>query len=95
MRNSQEAKTNTFLLVAERWWNVKKASVTEDYADDIWRSHERDVFSAIGDIVSFPHNRSDYLEQRRSMMQWWADFVNKADSRSIVENRKREFKLMV
>ncbi|HFK3743276.1 TPA: integrase arm-type DNA-binding domain-containing protein, partial [Citrobacter freundii] len=23
VRNSQEAKTNTFLLVAERWWNVK------------------------------------------------------------------------
>ncbi len=50
MRNSQEAKTNTFLLVAERWWNVKKASVTEDYAEDIWRSLERDVFPAIGDI---------------------------------------------
>jgi integrase len=50
VRNSQEAKTNTFLLVAERWWNVKKASVTEDYADDIWRSLERDVFPAIGDI---------------------------------------------
>ena len=49
-RNSQEAKTNTFLLVAERWWNVKKASVTEDYAEDIWRSLERDVFPAIGDI---------------------------------------------
>jgi hypothetical protein len=46
----QEAKTNTFQLVAERWWNVKKASVTEDYADDIWRSLERDVFPAIGDV---------------------------------------------
>ncbi|MGP9437773.1 integrase [Ewingella sp. AOP8-B2-18] len=50
VRNYQETKTNTFLLVAERWWNVKKASVTEDYADDIWRSLERDVFPAIGDI---------------------------------------------
>lgn len=49
-RNSLEAKTNTFKLVAERWWNVKKASVTEDYAEDIWRSLERDVFPAIGDI---------------------------------------------
>ena len=48
VRNSQEAKTNTFLLVSERWWNVKKASVTEDYAKDIWRSFERDVFPAIG-----------------------------------------------
>ena len=50
VRNSQEAKTNTFLLVAERWWNVKKASVTKDYAEDIWRSLERDFFPAIGDI---------------------------------------------
>lgn len=49
-RNTLEAKTNTFKLVAERWWNVKKASVTEDYAEDIWRSLERDVFPAIGDI---------------------------------------------
>lgn len=29
---------------------MKKASVTEDYADDIWRSLERDVFPVIGDI---------------------------------------------
>ncbi|CDL81228.1 integrase domain-containing protein [Xenorhabdus szentirmaii] len=48
--SSLEAKTNTFQLVAERCWNVKKASVTEDYAEDIWRSLERDVFLAIGDI---------------------------------------------
>ncbi len=50
LRSSLVAKTNTFQLVAERWWNVKKASVTEDYADDIWRSLERDVFPAIGDF---------------------------------------------
>ncbi|EAP3799080.1 integrase [Salmonella enterica subsp. enterica serovar Lille] len=49
-RSSLEAKTNTFKLVAERWWNVKKASVTEDYAEDIRRSLERDIFPAIGDI---------------------------------------------
>ncbi|WP_431225332.1 integrase [Serratia sp. L9] len=50
LRSSLEAKTNTFQLVAERWWNVKKASVTEDYAEDIWRSLERDVLPAIGDM---------------------------------------------
>ncbi|MBZ7394328.1 integrase [Klebsiella michiganensis] len=50
LRSSIEAKTNTFQLVAERWWNVKKASVTADYAEDIWRSLERDVFPAIGDV---------------------------------------------
>lgn len=30
LRSSLEAKTNTFQLVAERWWNVKKASVVND-----------------------------------------------------------------
>lgn len=50
IRNSQEAKTNTFQLVAERWWEVKKSTVTKDYGNDIWRSLERDVFPAIGDI---------------------------------------------
>lgn len=50
IRNSQEAKINTFQLVAERWWEVKKSTVTEDYGNDIWRSLERDVFPAIGDI---------------------------------------------
>ena len=50
IRNSQEAKTNTFQLVAERWWEVKKSTVTEDYCNDIWRSLERDVFPAIGNI---------------------------------------------
>ncbi|MCO7050498.1 integrase [Proteus terrae] len=49
-RNSLEAKANTFQLVAERWWEVKKSTVTEDYGNDIWRSLERDVFPAIGDI---------------------------------------------
>ncbi|HEC8347561.1 TPA: integrase [Providencia rettgeri] len=50
VRNTLEAKTNTFQLVAERWWEVKKSTVTEDYGNDIWRSLERDVFPAIGDI---------------------------------------------
>lgn len=49
-RSTQEAKTNTFMLIAERWWNLKKTSVTEDYAHDIWRSLERDVLPAIGKI---------------------------------------------
>jgi len=51
LRSSLEAKTNTFQLVAELWWNVRKASVTEDYAEDTWRSLERDVFPAIVDLA--------------------------------------------
>lgn len=50
IRNTLEAKKNTFQLVAERWWEVKKSTVTEDYGNDIWRPLERDVFPAIGDI---------------------------------------------
>ncbi|MFS2222002.1 integrase domain-containing protein [Pantoea sp. B65] len=50
VRNSLEAKTNTFMMVAERWLGVKKNSVTEDYAKDIWRSLERDIFPVIGEV---------------------------------------------
>lgn len=39
-----------FSVVAERWFQLKSKSVTEDYAKDIWRSLEKDVFPAIGDI---------------------------------------------
>lgn len=45
-----EAKTNTFQLVAERWWNVKKSSVTQGNAKDVWHSLERDVFPAIDGV---------------------------------------------
>ena len=39
-----------FSVVAERWFQLKSKSVTEDYAKDIWRSLEKDVFPAIGEI---------------------------------------------
>ncbi|MBP2157211.1 hypothetical protein J2067_004903 [Erwinia rhapontici] len=50
LRSSQEAKIKTFKLIAECWGNVKKTSVTENYAEDIWRSLERDFFPVIGEI---------------------------------------------
>lgn len=50
VRSTLEAKANTFQVVAERWWKVNKSTATEDYGNDIWRSLERDVFPAIGDI---------------------------------------------
>lgn len=50
-RQTLEARTNTFKVVAERWWKVKKSSVTESYAKDIWRSLEKDVFPLIGNIA--------------------------------------------
>lgn len=68
LRSSLEAKTNTFQIVAERWWNVKKASLTEDYAEYIWRSLERDVFPAIGD-VSVTDIKAHTLVQARGALE--------------------------
>ncbi|MDV5141013.1 integrase domain-containing protein [Chimaeribacter arupi] len=39
-----------FSTVAAKWFALKQASVTSDYAKDIWRSLEKDVFPAIGEI---------------------------------------------
>lgn len=39
-----------FLTVAANWFKLKRKSVTPDYAKDIWRSLEKDVFPAIGEI---------------------------------------------
>jgi len=40
------------------------------------------------------YNRSDYLEQRRPMMQWWANFVQAADRGSIIEGGSKGIKLL-
>ena len=39
-----------FSVVAWRWFQLKSKSVTEDYAKDIWRSLEKDIFPTIGEI---------------------------------------------
>ncbi len=40
------------------------------------------------------YNRSDYLEQRRPMMQWWADFVMEADRGSMIEGGMKGMRLV-
>lgn len=40
------------------------------------------------------YNRSGYLEQRRPMMQWWANFVIAADRGSIIEGGHKGIKLI-
>ena len=40
------------------------------------------------------YNRSDYLELRRPMMQWWADFIMAADSGSIIKGGMRGMRLI-
>jgi len=39
-----------FSTVAANWFQLKTKSVTPDYAKDIWRSLDKDVFPAIGEI---------------------------------------------
>lgn len=41
---------SVFSVVAGRWFQLKSKSVTEDYAKDIWRSLEKDIFPTIGEI---------------------------------------------
>lgn len=40
------------------------------------------------------YNRSDYLEQRRPMMQWWADFVTAAGQGSVIDKGIKGMKLV-
>lgn len=40
------------------------------------------------------YNRSDYPEQRRPMIQWWADFVMAADNGGMIEVGSRRLKLV-
>lgn len=42
------AVDSLFFNVASKWFAVKKTKISADYADDIWKSLERDVFPVIG-----------------------------------------------
>ncbi|MCQ4067855.1 tyrosine-type recombinase/integrase [Klebsiella pneumoniae] len=46
----QIALDSIFSTVAANWFKLKSKSVTPDYAKDIWRSLEKDVFTVIGGI---------------------------------------------
>lgn len=46
----QIALDSIFSTVAANWFQLKSKNVTSDYAKDIWRSLEKDVFPAIGEI---------------------------------------------
>ncbi|WP_275234003.1 integrase domain-containing protein [Pantoea ananatis] len=46
----QIALDSIFSTVSAKWFQLKVKSVTPDYAKDIWRSLEKDVFPAIGEI---------------------------------------------
>lgn len=44
------AETHLLRQTAEEWFEVKKHSVTEDYAHDIWRSLEMHIFPTLEDV---------------------------------------------
>ncbi|NIF21051.1 integrase domain-containing protein [Candidatus Pantoea multigeneris] len=46
----QIERDSIFSTLTGSWFQLKGKSVTEDYARDIWRSLEKDVFPAIGEI---------------------------------------------
>jgi len=46
----QIALDSIFSTVAANWFQLKSKSVTPDYAKDIWRSLEKDVFPVVGGI---------------------------------------------
>lgn len=47
----QIALDSIFSTVAANWFQLKSKSITPEYAKDIWRSLEKDVFPAIGEIT--------------------------------------------
>lgn len=47
----QIALDSIFETVAANWFQLKSKTVTPDYAKDIWRSLEKDVFPAVGGIT--------------------------------------------
>jgi len=48
--HAQFQADSIFSVVAAQWFDVKKTTVSADHAFDIWRSIERDVLPAVGEI---------------------------------------------
>ncbi|MDN3700116.1 integrase domain-containing protein [Vibrio artabrorum] len=47
-KEQQKALTeHTFINIASEWFKLKKTQVTQNYADDIWRSLERNIFPTL------------------------------------------------
>jgi integrase len=44
------ANNNTFKHIAERWFEVKKTTVSADYALDVWRSVDLHLFPVLGNV---------------------------------------------
>jgi len=49
-KNIQGKNNHTLQNVASKWFEVKKKKVTDDYAQDVWRSLELHIFPRLGNI---------------------------------------------
>jgi len=49
-RSAEAANSNTLKKVAAQWLEIKKTKVTEDHAQDSWRSLELHVFPTLGNM---------------------------------------------
>lgn len=47
-KQQQEKLSNNFEQVASNWFEVKKTEITQDYANDLWRSLELHIFPSLG-----------------------------------------------
>ncbi len=63
----------------------------QDYSRDL---AERTLAHTVKNKVEVAYHRTDLLEQRRPMMEWWADFIEEADRGSIIEGGIRGISLV-
>lgn len=49
-RQEQAVTEHILVKVTADWFEIKKHSITEDYAKDIWRSLDKDIFPTIGQL---------------------------------------------
>jgi len=77
-KQTKEAHLNTFEAVAASWFNIKKEEVSPNYAIDIWRSFEANVFEFIGKIPIHLIKAQDFIET-----------LQKVEKRGALETVKR------
>lgn len=53
---------NTFKHVALRWFEVKKTTVSDDYADDVWRSFELHILPSLAKLPVHKINAPDTIK---------------------------------
>lgn len=76
----KDATEHTFQTVAKKWLDekIKTSGISQDYAKDIWRSLERNIFPTLGDVP--------IKELRPKMLK---QHLNPIEQRSVLETLRR------